>query len=704
MTSSPPPKLLTVDDEAAIRDCIAAFFEDLGFLVSQAEDGLDALDLIRRTRPDIILTDLRMPRMDGLELIATVVSEFDNLPIIVLSGTGVLADAIDALRRGAWDYLTKPILDLGELEIIVQRSLERARLINDNRQYQTNLEVMVSEKTAELRKLVTAVEQSANAVLITDTDGVIEYANPRYCATSGYSLPEIIGQKNSILKSGYQSPAFYANLWQTIRAGQDWRGEFRNRHKSGELYWEMCSIAPIRDDNGAITHFVGIKEDITERKGQEAALAWQVSHDILTGLRNRFHLEKHLNDEIMRMDMREHALFLALIDIDNLKFINDTFGHDFGDQLLVAVGDRLQNIICPDGLAARFLGDEFIFVPPLTTTREQANVLAERAKELLSKPFLVDDAEVMITTSIGTASFPEDGETVDILLRNVEAAMYEAKRQGRNTVVAYTTAFHHKAQQRLMLENKLRRAMENNEFSLHYQPQICLQRGAVCGVEALLRWSPADMAPVSPFEFIPILEESGLIVPVGAWVLHEACRQAVAWQQAGLPPIRMSVNISAVQFQRGDLDDAVRLAINETAIPPSQLCLELTESMLLIDTRQTQEKLLELRDIGVRLSLDDFGTGYSSLSYLSRMPVQELKIDQSFVRRLHTTPSDTAVVNTIIAMARTLGLNLVAEGVETDVQKEHLAQRGCNIIQGYLFSRPLPAEECFRYLGQSAIV
>jgi diguanylate cyclase (GGDEF)-like protein/PAS domain S-box-containing protein len=704
MINSQPRKLLTVDDEAAIRDCIAAFFEDLGFLVSQAEDGLDALDLIRRNRPDIILTDLRMPRMDGLELIAAVMSEFDNLPIIVISGTGVLADAIDALRRGAWDYLTKPIQDLGELEIIVQRSLERARLINDNRRYQTNLEVMVSEKTAELRKLVTAVEQSANAVLITDTRGVIEYANPRYCATSGYSLPEIIGKNASILKSGYQSPAFYANLWQTIRAGQDWRGEFRNRRKGGEIYWEICSIAPIRDDNGAITHFVGIKEDITERKGQEAALAWQASHDILTGLRNRFHLEKHLNDEIMRMDMREQALILALIDIDNLKFINDTFGHDFGDQLLVAVGDRLQNAICPDGLAARFLGDEFILVPPLTTTREQANVLAERAKELLSKPFLVGVVEVMITTSIGTASFPDDGETVDILLRNVEAAMYEAKRQGRNTVVAYTTAFHHKAQQRLMLENKLRRAMENNEFSLHYQPQICLQRGAVCGVEALLRWSPADMPPVSPFEFIPILEESGLIVPVGAWVLHEACRQAVAWQQAGLSPIRMSVNISAVQFQRGDLDDAVRLAINDTAIPPSQLCLELTESMLLIDTHQTQEKLLELRDIGISLSLDDFGTGYSSLSYLSRMPVQELKIDQSFVRRLHTTPSDTAVVNTIIVMAQTLGLNLVAEGVETDVQKEHLAQRGCNIIQGYLFSRPLPAEECFRYLGQSAIV
>jgi EAL domain-containing protein (putative c-di-GMP-specific phosphodiesterase class I) len=367
----------------------------------------------------------------------------------------------------------------------------------------------------------------------------------------------------------------------------------------------------------------------------------------------------------------------------------------------VAIGDRLQNAICPDGLAARFLGDEFILVPPLTTTREQASVLAEKAKELLSKPFLVDSTEVMITTSIGTVSFPDDGETVDILLRNVEAAKYEAKRQGRNTVVAYTTAFHQKAQYRLMLENKLRRAMENNEFSLHYQPQICLKKGAVCGVEALLRWNPADMPPVSPFEFIPILEESGLIVPVGAWVLHEACRQAVAWQQAGLPQVRMSVNISAVQFQRGDLDETVRLAINATAIPPSQLCLELTESMLLIDTHQTQEKLLELRDIGINLSLDDFGTGYSSLSYLSRMPVQELKIDQSFVRRLHTTPSDTALVNAIIVMAQTLGLELVAEGVETEEQKDHLAKRGCDIIQGYLFSRPLPADECFRFISRS---
>ena len=688
-----PVRLLTIDDEEAIRSGIAAYFEDSGFLVSEASDGLAGLELIRQARPDIVITDLRMPRMDGLELIDAVTAEFDNLPIIVLSGTGVLADAIDALRRGAWDYLTKPIQDLAELEIIVQRSLERVRLITENRRYQSNLEQLVEERTLQLRKLITAVEQSANSVVISSTDGVIEYVNPRFCLVTGYRLDEVIGRKSSLLKSGEQPAELYQELWRTIKAGREWHGEFRNRRKDGTLYWEACTIAPVRDDTGEISNYVAIKEDITGRKEQEAVLTWQASHDILTGLHNRYYLESHLSSELMRIDPRRHYLSLVLIDIDNLKFVNDTFGHDFGDRLLVSISDRLRRAACPDCVVGRFLGDEFALIPPLSEDGERGLKLANTVKELISDLFSVDGVEVLITASIGVVTFPDDGENVDNLLRNAEAAMYEAKRLGRNTIVCYSSEFHKRAQHRLMLESRLHRALEHNDFSLHYQPQICTKAGRIVGVEALLRWTPPDLPPVSPMEFIPILEETSLIVPVGTWVLSEACRQVFAWQQAGLPPVRLSVNISAVQFQRGDLDETVRLVLAESGLDPALLCLELTESMLMIDAGHALKKLQELRKLGVRLSLDDFGTGYSSLAYLSRLPVQELKVDQSFVRRLHDSASDTTVVNTIIAMAQELELEMVAEGVETEGQRLHLVERGCTTIQGFLFSKPLTARQ-----------
>lgn len=700
MTIESPVRLLTIDDEEAIREGVAAYFEDSGYLVSVASDGLAALELIRQSPPDIIITDLRMPRLDGLELIDTVTAEFQNLPVIVLSGTGVLADAIAALRRGAWDYLTKPIQDLAELEIIVQRSLERAHLIAENHRYQSNLESLVEERTAQLRKLITAVEQSANSVVITSTDGIIEYVNPRFHTVTGYQVEEVIGQKTSLLKSGHQPPELYEELWKTIKSGQEWRGEFRNKRKNGTLYWELCSIAPVRNDAGEITNYVASKEDISIRKAQEEVLAWQASHDTLTGLNNRYFLESHLSSEIMRLDKQRHYLSLLLIDIDNLKFVNDTFGHDFGDRLLVEIAKRLKRAACPNCVVARFLGDEFALVPQLFEDNTHISNLVSRIQEQMAVLFAVDGAEVAITASIGVVIFPDDGENVDNLLRNAEAAMYEAKRLGRNTVVYYTSEFHRRAQHRLMLEAHLHRALENEDFNLHYQPQACVKTGKVIGVEALLRWTPIDIPSVSPAEFIPILEETSLIVPVGTWVLYEACRQVVAWQQDGLPPLRLSVNISAVQFQRGDLAETVRLALAETGLDPSRLCLELTESMLMIDTTHAQQKLQELRDLGVSLSLDDFGTGYSSLAYLSRLPVQELKVDQSFVRRLHDTPSDTAVVNTIIAMAQELGLELVAEGVETEDQKAHLVERGCTTIQGFLFSKPLPTNELVLFISR----
>jgi diguanylate cyclase (GGDEF)-like protein/PAS domain S-box-containing protein len=697
-------KLLTVDDEEAIRGGLTAYFEDSGYLVSQASDGAIALQVMRQKLPDIIVTDLRMPHMDGLELIDIVVKEFENLPVVVLSGTGVLTDAIEALRRGAWDYLTKPIQDLAELEIVIKRSLERARLIAENRHYQTHLEELVTERTIELRKLFTAVEQSTHSVVITDIKGVIEYANPCFCSVSGYSLQELIGQNPSIVKSGYHSPNFYSQLWQTISSGLEWRGELRNKRKDGSFFWEMCSITAVRSDHDIITHFVAIKQDITDHKAEQERLAWQASHDTLTGLYNRFHLETYLQATIRRMDKQRQYLSIILVDIDNLKFVNDTFGHDFGDRLLIEIGKRLKETVCTECVIGRFLGDEFVLISDLSENPEQTAMIAEQVMRGMSSHFVVDGVDLAVTTSIGFVTFPHDDDNVANLFRNAEAAMHEAKSQGRDTIVPYTREFHRRAQHQRILKNHLRLALQNSEFSLHFQPQIYLKQCTVYGVEALLRWNPSDQPPISPAEFIPILEESNMIVEVGGWVLHEACRQAVEWSQNGLSPVRMSVNISTVQFQRGDLAKTINQALIKSGLDPSLLCLELTESLLMVDTNNSRQRLLELRNLGVDLSLDDFGTGYSSLAYLSRLPVQELKIDQSFVRNLNGSRSNTAVVNSIIAMGLELGLELVAEGVETLEQKNHLLERGCNTAQGFLFSRPLPANECFEFIKRSAMI
>ena len=559
--------------------------------------------------------------------------------------------------------------------------------------FNTLLRREVRRKTADLRKLIKAVEQSANSVIITDTNGIIEYANPRFCLISGYAMNELVGRQPNMLTSGHHPPELFDDLWNTIRSGNEWKGELRNKRKDGTLYWELCSIAPVRNEAGSITNFVAINEDISTRKAQEEVLIWQASHDTLTGLYNRYYLESHLAAEMIRMNRQSQQLTLLLIGVDNMKFVNDTFGHDLGDHLLVEIGQLLRQAVCPACLVARFLGDEFLVVPPLSEQTGQANLLASKVMDALAAPLTIDGIAMKISVGIGVAAFPADGENVDSLLRNAETAMYEAKRKGHMTIVYYNSELHMRTQRRLMLETRLHKALENNEFSLHYQPQVCMATKSIIGAEALLRWTPPDLDPPQPTEFIPILEEISLIVPVGQWVMEEACRQAVAWQAIGLPRMRMSLNISAIQFLRGDLITTVRNALAESGLDPALLCIELTESMLMHDTTQARLKLQDLRDLGVSLSLDDFGTGYSSLSYLSRLPVQEIKVDQSFIHRLHETPSDTTVVNTIIAMAQELGLEIVAEGVETDAQKQYLTERNCTTIQGFLFCKPLPVKQ-----------
>lgn len=692
MTSTGPFRLLTIDDEASIRNSIAAYFEDCGYLIDEAVDGIQGLEIIQRNRPDIVVTDLRMPRMGGLEFIESLRRIDDNLPVVVVSGTGVIGDAIEALRLGAWDYITKPIQDLAELELIVSRSLERARLISENRHYHENLELLVAQRSAEIRKFFKAVEQSANTVIITDLTGTIEYVNPKFTSTTGYTPEEVIGCKPSILKSGRQSDLYYKELWSTISQGKEWRGELCNKRKNGDFYWEMCSIAPIRDEQGNLTDYVAIKEDITERKKYEEQLAYQANYDILTGLPNRYYMQAFLESDLVRLTTDESLSTLMMLDIDNMKFINDTFGHAFGDCLLKEIAARLKKLYGQGSFVARFVGNQFVIIPEITGIDDLA-LQAEILRKAMNEVYTVRGSEVLATASVGVVAYPEDGESVENLLKNAEVAMYEAKKLGKNTVAFYTSELNAQVEKRLSLETRLHKALSRGQFSLHYQPQISLITGKIVGMEALLRWSTVTDGSVSPMDFIPILEETGLILEVGEWVLNEACCQSVAWEKAGFRDLRVSVNISALQFMRSDLDVTVRNVLHLSGLDPKKLCLELTESMIMIDTARTMEKLESLTSLGITLSLDDFGTGYSSLEYLGRLPIHELKIDQSFVRRMSNTKNDAAVVNTIIAMGQGLGMELVAEGVETVEQLEFLYGKQCGIIQGYLFSRPLTVDD-----------
>ncbi len=687
------PVLLTIDDEESIRSGVAAYFEDCGFTVIQASDGRDGIGKVLALNPDIIITDLRMPLVDGLQVVDAVRRHDDNLPVIVLSGTGVLADATEALRRGAWDYLSKPVADLVELELVVSRCLERARLVQENRDHHQNLELQVKLRTTELRKLSTAVEQSANSVVITDVNGIIEYVNPKFTAVSGYSSEEAIGRYPSILKSDKQPDSYYVNLWQTISSGNEWQGELCNKTRDGRQFWELASIAPVRDENGTITNYVAIKEDITARKRHEEQLYYQANFDVLTGLPNRHYFQKHLELQLELLDLENQYLTLMVLDIDNLKYVNDTFGHEFGDLLIKEIALRLETVCGHSCVVSRFVGDEFTVIPPLSTDADEARQRAERIKGAMNDVFTVKGTEIMATASIGVVLYPEDGECVESLLKNGEAAMYQAKKEGKNTICFYSRELNRQLEERFSLEAKLHKAIDRGEFSLNYQPQINHAHGTVVGVEALLRWTPTGEAPVPPDIFVPILEESGMIVAVGEWVLWQTCRQAVAWRKLGLPELRMSVNISPLQFMRSDLDKTVKHVLEVTGLDPHCLCLELTEGMVMVDSSRTLEKMTALAEIGVILSLDDFGTGYSSLEYLGRLPINELKIDMSFVRRMLITRNDAAVVNTIIAMGQGLEMELVAEGVETEEQLRYLVERECGVIQGYYFSRPLKPDD-----------
>lgn len=548
-----------------------------------------------------------------------------------------------------------------------------------------------------LRLQNTAIEAAANAIIITDDKGQIVWANEAFSRLSGYSLQETWGIPiGKLVHSEGQDPDFWREFWTILNSKKIWRGEVINTNKHGNRYVINQLVTPILADDGTVTHFLAVQEDITEQKASLQRIEYIATHDALTDLANRLWLMEYLGICLSTAKRHNKQLAVLFLDLDHFKYINDTLGHSAGDELLKQVANRLGHCVFDGDLVARLGGDEFVILL-LDITLDTISFVADKVINLFSQPFTIAGQSQYITTSIGICLYPEDGNDPETLLRKADTAMYHAKAIGKNRYQYFTDAINQRLLSRVALEKDLVHALEADEFKLVYQPQIDTQLRRVVGFEALIRWHHPERGLVSPVEFIPIAEETGLILKLGAWILSTACRQAQEWLTVGFD-MSVSVNLSAKQFNNKNLCEVIVNTLQQTGLPADNLMLELTESMMMTDIEAHILELQALKALGVRMSIDDFGTGYSSLNYLKRLPIDELKIDKSFIDDLGTDEDDRNIVRSIIALGHNLHMKVLAEGVEGQNQFDFLQENGCDIIQGYYFSPPLQASAVVGYL------
>lgn len=559
----------------------------------------------------------------------------------------------------------------------------------------------IATQSDALRKLSQAVEQSTNAIVITDLNAEIEYVNAAFSHTTGYGCDEVIGRNPRFLGSGKTPPATYADMWTHLSSGASWQGELVNRRKDGSEYVEWVQISPVRQADGRLTHYMAIKEDITERKQSAERIGHLANFDALTGLPNRAQLDERLKYAVSLARRSNGLLALMFLDLDHFKDINDTLGHSIGDALLVELSQRLRGALREEDTVSRLGGDEFILLLPGLDARAAARV-AQKLLDVMAQTCRVDQYVLGVTASVGIALYPDDGVDLETLSQHADTAMYRAKQEGRRCYRFFTAEMQARSARHQQLVTALRYALEREQLEVYYQPQASLLDGRIIGAEALLRWKHDELGVVSPQEFIPVAEYSGLIMPIGEWVLRQAVRQTRAWIDEGLEPLIIAVNLSATQFRHADLPQLVTRILQEEGLPPEYLELELTEGVAMSDPQAAIAIMDQLHERGIRMALDDFGTGYSSLSQLKKFKVYMLKIDQSFVRDISTDPGDKAIVSAVIRMAASLGLQTIAEGVETAKQMDFLREQGCDQVQGYHCSRPLTAAHFAAFVRERA--
>ncbi len=589
------------------------------------------------------------------------------------------------------DELSHLVVSVGGMQQELWQMAEQER----ERAHELEIELMERRRVeARLHVMATVFESSREAIIISDHANRIVAVNDAFSRLTGYSMAEVLGRNPRMLSAGMTPVEVYKDMWKVLSEQGSWQGEIWDRRKDGKIYPKWLSINTVRGTSGKVSHYVAIFSDISERKEAEEKIYHLAHHDSLTGLSNRMSLSLELNAAVRQAAQSRQRLALMFIDLDRFKEINDVHGHDVGDQLLVEVASRLKQAVRHGDAVARLGGDEFVILLRHVNGRESAAQVAEKVRQSLERPYETGGLTLRTTASIGMALYPQDGETAEHLMKSADTAMYHAKAVGRNNLQFYSLGLEQALVERVKMVGDLRHALDGQQFMLHYQPQFDARTGRLDGVEALLRWLHPVDGWVSPARFIPVAEQSGLILEIGEWVLGQACRQWRLWyEQTGNPDLRVAVNLAAPQLASNDLIDQVDQLLRWHDMPPECLELEITESMLMEDIEQNVERLGALRDRGVKLAIDDFGTGYSSLNYLRMLPIDALKLDRSFVHGVETDSGNAAICKSIIALAHNLGLQVVAEGVETESQRAFLVSHGCDRLQGYLLGRPVSAAD-----------
>ena len=552
----------------------------------------------------------------------------------------------------------------------------------------------------QLQLTAKVFDQGGEGIMITDDQVNIITVNRAFELITGYTQEEVVGKNPRFLSSDRHDRDFYRAMWEAIHSGGFWQGEVWNRRKDGDIYPEYLSVSRVTDAEGRVTNYVGTFNDISESKASQEHIQRLAHYDSLTGLPNRVLLADRVSLALSRMERSGGKLALVFLDLDRFKNVNDSLGHRIGDELLIQVAQRLKELLRDEDTVSRLGGDEFILVLP-DVDEDGAGHVAGKVLKALSLPYRIEQYELAVTASMGIAMFPDDGTSYEALSMCADTAMYRAKQSGRHTFCFFTREMQERSDRTLLLENALRRTLELEQLQLHFQPQVSLENGRVVGVEALLRWTHPELGEIVPADFIPVAEDSGMILPIGEWVLRSAVRQMREWLDRGMSPLVMAVNLSAIQFRQANLPQLVSQILDEAGLPPGLLELELTEGVAMENPLEAIAVMNDLYRRGVRMSIDDFGTGYSSLSYLKRFKVYKLKIDKSFVRDISRDPEDEAIVEAIIGLAESLGMQTIAEGVETNEQSAFLRAKGCHEGQGYLYSRPMPAAEFERYARAS---
>jgi diguanylate cyclase (GGDEF)-like protein/PAS domain S-box-containing protein len=644
--------------------------------------------------PDIILSDFSLPHYDGLSALSAAQQRRPDTPFIFVSGTIGEETAIESLKRGATDYVLKT--NLARLGPAVLRAVQEAA--------QRAARAAAEEALVKSNERLQVVALATNDALW-DWDLVtnLVWRNEGFRALFGYSEKDIAEHSDFWVNHIHRDDR--SQVLTKIRSAIDsghrfWSDEYRFLRADGTDAYVLDRGYVIHDANGKAVRMIGAMMDITEKMRYQEQLERQANYDSLTGLPNRSLLKDRLEQALAHAQRYSRAVMVAFIDLDNFKLINDSLGHTVvGDALLKAVGERLQACVRRGDTVARSGGDEFVLILTQQENEEVNYQVIERVMFSVSEPYAIDGQDLSITCSIGLSVYPQDGQDGETLLRAADTAMYRAKELGRNNFQFYAKEMTAKIGDRLTLEAGLRRALDRGEFLLHYQPQLELQTGRIIGMEALIRWQHPEQGMIPPVKFIPIAEDTGLIEPIGAWVLHTACAQNKAFQDAGLPAITVAVNLSPRQFRQKNLVESVRAILDATGLDPRHLELEITEGMVMHNAEEVITTLSKLEGMRLQLSVDDFGTGYSNLSYLKRFPVHRLKIDKSFVRDIGTDPDGTAIAQSVIALGHSLNLRVIAEGVETAAQLSFLRQAHCDEAQGYYFYKPLPHPQLLAVLS-----